>query len=251
MRSASAALPGLKASGIPSNARKNEATGPARVRSRAGRKTSAIMESLTTTRRGGAPRIRRIALGTSNREQQPGTSRAQSEVHRPLARVHCDGKRLSPHGYIAGTVFQGSKLPLTVWFLAIDLVSQAKTGLSALALKRHPGVSYPTAWLIQHKLMRAMEEREARHVLGGQVQVNDAYLAGERPDGKTGRGPENKVPFLAAISPSEEGHPLRAKLTLVPGFTLKAIAQWAKSQLAPGSTVLSDGLACFNAVTDA
>ena len=59
---------------------------------------------------------------------------------------------------IAGTVFQGSKLPLTVWFLAIDLVSQAKTGLSALALKRHPGVSYPTAWLIQHKLMRAMEE---------------------------------------------------------------------------------------------
>ncbi|MBN8497297.1 transposase, partial [Accumulibacter sp.] len=26
---------------------------------------------------------------------------------------------------------------------------------------------------------------------------------------------------------------------------------WAKSNLAPGSTVLSDGLACFNAVTDA
>jgi hypothetical protein len=38
---------------------------------------------------------------------------------------------------IAGTVFQGTKLPLTVWFLAIYLISQAKTGLSALALKRH------------------------------------------------------------------------------------------------------------------
>ena len=41
-------------------------------------------------------------------------------------------------------MFQGTKLPLTVWFLAIYLISQAKTGLSALALKRHLGVSYPT-----------------------------------------------------------------------------------------------------------
>jgi hypothetical protein len=57
---------------------------------------------------------------------------------------------------IAGTVFQGTKLGLTVWFLAIYLVSQAKTGLSALALKRQLGVSYPTAWLIHHKLMQAM-----------------------------------------------------------------------------------------------
>ena len=54
---------------------------------------------------------------------------------------------------IAGTLFQGSNLPLTTWFLAIYLISQAKTGLSALALKRHLGVSYPTAWLIHHKLM--------------------------------------------------------------------------------------------------
>jgi hypothetical protein len=49
---------------------------------------------------------------------------------------------------IAGTVFQGTKLPLTIWFLAIYLISQAKTGLLALALKRQLGVSYPTAWLI-------------------------------------------------------------------------------------------------------
>jgi len=45
---------------------------------------------------------------------------------------------------IAGTVFEGTKLGLTVWFLAMYLISQAKTGLSALALKRDLGVSYPT-----------------------------------------------------------------------------------------------------------
>jgi hypothetical protein len=152
---------------------------------------------------------------------------------------------------IAGTVMQGTKLPLTIWFLAIYLISQAKTGLSALALKRHLGVSYPTAWLVHHKLMQAMAEREERYVLDGQVQVDDAYLGGERSGGKVGRGSENKVPFVAAVSLSDEGHPLRVKLTPVSGFSLNAIGLWAKTHLAPGSTVFSDGLACFGAVTSA
>jgi hypothetical protein len=51
----------------------------------------------------------------------------------------------------ASTMFASTKLPLATWFLAIYLLSQAKTGLSALALKRQIGVSYPTAWLMHHK----------------------------------------------------------------------------------------------------
>jgi hypothetical protein len=78
---------------------------------------------------------------------------------------------------IAGTVFQGTKMSLSVWFLAIYLISQAKTGLSALALKRHLGVSYPTAWLMHHKLMLSMATREDRYVLCGDVQVDDAYTS--------------------------------------------------------------------------
>jgi hypothetical protein len=55
---------------------------------------------------------------------------------------------------IAGTLFEGTKLALRVWFLAMYLISQAKTGLSSLALKRAVGggVSYRTAWLLHHKL---------------------------------------------------------------------------------------------------
>jgi len=66
---------------------------------------------------------------------------------------------------IADTFFQATTRPLTTWFLAIYLISQAKTGLSALALKRQLGVSYPTGWLVHHKLMQAMTEREARYTL--------------------------------------------------------------------------------------
>lgn len=152
---------------------------------------------------------------------------------------------------IAGTVMQGTKLPLTLWFLAIYLISQAKTGISALALKRSLGVSYPTAWLIHHKLMQAMAVREQTCVLDGKVQIDDAYLGGEHSGGKAGRGSENKTPFVAAVSISADGRPLRVKLTPVSGFTLQAIEQWAKVSLAPGSSVLSDGLACFSAVTAA
>ena len=96
---------------------------------------------------------------------------------------------------IAGTVFQSTHLALTLWFLAIYWIGEAKTGLSALALKRHLGVSYPTAWLIQHKLMQTMTERDARYALCGEVRVDDAYLGGERVGGKAGRGSENKVPL--------------------------------------------------------
>jgi len=116
---------------------------------------------------------------------------------------------------------------------------------------RQLGVSYPTAWLIHHKLMQAMAEREAHYLLGGQVQVDDAYLGGERSGGKAGRGSENKVPFVTAVSLSADGHPLRAKLSPVPGFSLKSIGQWARTHLAPGCTVFSDGLNCFTAVAAA
>lgn len=152
---------------------------------------------------------------------------------------------------IAGTVFQGTKLALRTWFLALYLISQAKTGLSALALKRHLGVSYPTAWLIHHKLMRAMVHREALYVLSGDVQLDDAYLGGERTGGTPGRGSENKVPFVAAVSLNKAGHPLRVKLNPVTGFTHEAIEQWARANLAPDSTVSSDGLWCFRSVSAA
>lgn len=51
------------------------------------------------------------------------------------------------------------KLPLTVWFLAVYLLTQNKNGTSALELKRMLGVSYPTAWSLKHKLLAVMGER--------------------------------------------------------------------------------------------
>ncbi len=62
------------------------------------------------------------------------------------------------HTLTGGTLFASTKLPLTTWFIAIHLLTQAKTGLSALALHRQLGVNYKTAWSIKHKLMQVMKE---------------------------------------------------------------------------------------------
>ncbi len=68
-----------------------------------------------------------------------------------------------------------------------------------------------------------MAEREDYYLLLGHVQMDDAYLGGERSGGKAGRGSENKIHFVAAVSLDDEGHPLRVKLTTVPGFTKNSL----------------------------
>ncbi len=103
---------------------------------------------------------------------------------------------------------------------------------------------------MNQKILLTMAERDARYRLDGDVQVDDAYLGGERP-GVGGRGSPNKVPFVAAVALSEEGHPLRIKLNPIAAFSRQAITTWAKANLKPGCNVLSDGLACFAGVVDA
>lgn len=120
-----------------------------------------------------------------------------------------------------------------------------------MELSRHLGVNYDTAWLLHNKILRAMTEREEAYLLRGKIQMDDAYLGGERTGGKVGLGSENKIPIVAAISLNEAGHPIHARITAVSGFCSEAISDWAKRHLAPGSQVLSDGLGCFRAVTTA
>jgi transposase-like protein len=47
----------------------------------------------------------------------------------------------------SGTVLEATKPPLAPWFLALQLLTQAKNNVSALALTRQLGVSYRSAWL--------------------------------------------------------------------------------------------------------
>ena len=78
-----------------------------------------------------------------------------------------------------------------------------------------------------------MVQQDSTHRLGGTVQLDDASLGGKRAGGKAGRGSENKVAFVAAVSVNGNGHPLYVKLNLISSFTFQAIAKWAKASLVP------------------
>jgi hypothetical protein len=180
--------------------------------------------------------------------------RCDSGVHTTFRRdgllyLQCAGCR-HQCSLIVGTIFENTKLELTQWFLAMHLLTQSKNNVSALELKRHLGVCYKTAWLLKHKLMEVMRLREESRQLTGRVEIDDAYLGGVLPGGKTGRGSENKVPFIAAVQTSETGQPVFACFAQAP-FTKEALSDFAAKSLVRPLTVFSDGLACFTVLQEA
>lgn len=151
----------------------------------------------------------------------------------------------------AGTIFASTKLPLTTWFLAIYLVTQSKVSVSALSLSRSLGVSFNTALLMKHKLQQVMKERDDSKPLFPYIQIDDAYWGGKKRDGKRGRGATGKIPFVAAVSTNDQGHPINIRFSRVSSFSLEAIGEWASRHLAPNCHVVSDGLSCFSSMKKA
>jgi ribosomal protein L37AE/L43A len=149
----------------------------------------------------------------------------------------------------AGTIFHKSRTPLDKWFLAMHLMTASKNDIAALELARQLDVKWDTAWLIKQKLMEVMRQRNAIYKLTGDIQIDDAYLGGEKP-GKRGRGAANKTPFVIAVE-TRDGRPIYTQMRVVAAFTKEAIKAYATRAIERGSRVLSDGLGCFGGIGEA
>ena len=141
------------------------------------------------------------------------------------------------------TLMQNSKLPFTIWFAAIYLITQNKKSVSSLYLMRHLDVTYPTAWLLHQKITEAMSQQEQTNLLQGIIHVDDGYLGG-RQSGVRGRGASGKIPFITALS-FRNNKPHQLKLSLVSRFSIKAIRSWGKRSINTGSMIYSDALPGF------
>jgi transposase-like protein len=148
----------------------------------------------------------------------------------------------------AGTIFHKTRTPLTRWFWAIYRMSHDKKGISAVQLGKEIGVGYKTAWLMQHKIRKAMEDRDQRYKLNGIVEMDEGYVGGaESGDDHRGRGAKTKAAVAVAVEHAAEGQPGRPP---VPGFAAvegiadassKSIDGFLGAHVAPGSRILSDG----------
>ena len=122
-------------------------------------------------------------------------------IRRNLRRCVSCGRETS---VMAGTIFQDSKLPLTVLFRAMWQVTSQKNGVSALGLQRVLGLgNYKTAWALLHKLRRAMV-RPGRDRLSGVVEVDEAYWGGEEL-GVRGRQSVDKALIIVAAQADRKG----------------------------------------------
>ena len=139
----------------------------------------------------------------------------------------------------AGTVFQDSRLPLTVWFRAVWCVTSQKNGISAIGLQRVLGLkSYKTAWTLQHKLRRAMV-RPGRDQLRGRVEVDEAFVGGE----ETGvRGRETETKAMIAVAAEEDGPGIgRIRMRRINDASAESLIPFVEDSIEPGSVVHTDG----------
>lgn len=139
----------------------------------------------------------------------------------------------------AGTIFQDTRKPLSMWFRAIWWVTAQKNGASALGLQRILGLgSYVTAWTWLHKLRRAMV-RPGRDRLSGRVEVDETYLGGLE-EGVRGRQTETKA--LVAVACEEDGKGIgRIRLRRIRDASAASVRPFVEEAIQLGSVVHTDG----------
>lgn len=150
---------------------------------------------------------------------------------------------------IAGTIFQDTHKPLTLWFRAIWYVTSQKNGTSALNLQRILGLgSYETAWTWLHKIRRAMV-RQGRDKLHGIVEVDEAFIGAPGKGGKRGRGAENKVLVVVAVEISDKKIG-RIRMGIIDSASSENLHGFIEATIEKGSTIVTDGWCGYNGLRE-
>lgn len=146
----------------------------------------------------------------------------------------------------AGTIFHGTRTPLTVWFEAAWLTMASKSGASALNLQRVLGLgSYQTAWAMLHRFRDVMVI-PGRDKLSGVIEVDETFVGGVKP-GKRGRGAGGKVLVAGAIERAPGGRRGlgRARLAVISNAKAEALRPFITDNVSPGSVVISDAFSSY------
>src|SRR5437667_7946540 len=137
----------------------------------------------------------------------------------------------------SGTILHNTKTPLTLWFWAAYLMTTDKRGVSALLLQRQLGIRcYETAWMMLHKLRRAMVNT-AREPLHGEVEIDDTWTGGPQPGIRGSRQLKGRraVPVLVAVERRGDRSG-RVRRVVLPNFTTTMRTAILKQNVRPDST---------------
>lgn len=139
----------------------------------------------------------------------------------------------------AGTIMHKTHMKLDIWFLAIYLTAHDKRGISAKKLEQDLDVSYPTAWLMLHKIRKAMGDRDKKYHLAGIVELDDAYFGSPTEGGKRGRGTD-KTQAIIGLSLDQQGRPQYIKATVIENLKASTLTETVKGMIQQNSVISSD-----------
>ena len=121
--------------------------------------------------------------------------------------------------------------------------SQAQLGLG----------SYKSAWLLLHKLRRAMVDPD-RSLLEDLIEIDEATLpfrtAEDPATGGQGRSPQGKMRIAGAVELSPEGEPRRIRLAPIGDFSARSLRAFVAGTSAPGARVITDGWSGYCGLPD-
>ncbi len=141
----------------------------------------------------------------------------------------------------AGTIFDRTRTPLTVWLTAIWQFTSGKDGISALSLKRTLEIgSYQTAWAMLHRL-RSVLVRPGRERLSGIVEVDETYIGGVEPGLRGGRAKGKKVLTGIAVEVHEPKGMGRCRMLPLADASGDSLDAFVVDHIEPGTRVITDG----------
>jgi transposase-like protein/IS1 family transposase len=95
-----------------------------------------------------------------------------------------------------GTIFEGTRLPLPLWFLTIGLILNSKGGVSAQQIKRQVGITLKTAWLTAMKIRCAMISKNTQ--LNGVLEMDESYFGNSKT--RITKETKDNTPILASVA---------------------------------------------------
>ena len=127
-----------------------------------------------------------------------------------------------------------------------------KRGVSAVLLQRQLGLSrYETAWMMLHKLRRAMVNA-TREPLHGDVEVDDTWIGGQQAGLRGSRQLKGRRAALVLVAVEKRGKRSgRVRMAVIPDFKKATIDKFLARNVASGSTIHTDGLKSFARLEEA
>lgn len=152
----------------------------------------------------------------------------------------------------SGTILHNTKIPLALWFWAAYLMTTDKRGISALLLQRQLELRrYETAWMMLHKLRRAMVNT-ARELLRGAVEIDEAWIGGPQAGLRGSRQLKGRRAALVLVAVEKRGKASgRVRMAVIPDFKATTLSSFIQQHIAAGSTIYTDALKSFTGLEKA